>query len=430
MRVLVLTNLFPNPYQPHRATFNAQQVTVLAEKHDVQVIAPILWTDEMRDRLRTDVRWRKDRTARHNGILIHHPLYFYTPKMLRSLYGFFFLRAVRPAFERALRDFRPDIIFATWAYPDGWAAVELAGSQALPVVVKVHGSDILALPNHPSRRRGTIDALRRADRVVAVSQHLTSQVIDLGVDPRKLAVVYNGINLELFSPGPRLEAKTRLDLPEGPPLWLYVGNLVSEKRLDVLIDACALLRSMAIDFKCYLVGDGPLRRRLTRRVRQLGLDGYVTLHGTVPHVQLPDWYRAASAVILPSRSEGVPNTLLEAAACGTPFIASRVGGIPEIAHWANARLVEPGDPHALADAMQDVLVEQKVNRGPERRFNRSLQDNADDLSALFEELANGPTGQGNRRCKGDMQGLRYSCARPHNPHDNNSGEATWQQKPS
>jgi glycosyltransferase involved in cell wall biosynthesis len=70
---------------------------------------------------------------------------------------------------------------------------------------------------------------------------------------------------------------------------------------------------------------------------------------------LPNWYRSADLVVLPSNSEGVPNVLVEAAACGIPFVATRVGGIPEIAHLSAGELVPPGDPAALAGAMEPWL---------------------------------------------------------------------------
>jgi glycosyltransferase involved in cell wall biosynthesis len=89
----------------------------------------------------------------------------------------------------------------------------------------------------------------------------------------------------------------------------------------------------------------------------------VTFVGYVPHADLPDWYRAADLTVLPSRSEGIPNVLLESIACGTPFVASRVGGIPEVADPLVDRLVAPGDRDALASAIIHALIApSRINR--------------------------------------------------------------------
>ena len=94
-----------------------------------------------------------------DGMLIDHPRYLYVPKVLRHWYGHFYRFSVRKVFARALEEFRPDIVFAPWAYPDGWAAVHLGHAAGLPVVVKVHGSDIRVLTRVRGRRRRTAEAV-------------------------------------------------------------------------------------------------------------------------------------------------------------------------------------------------------------------------------------------------------------------------------
>ncbi|MBX6311522.1 MAG: glycosyltransferase [Isosphaeraceae bacterium] len=357
MRILVLTNLYPNPYQPDRATFNRQQVRLLAARHPVAVIAPILWTDELAARRRGAARLPADRRATCDGIAVEHPRYVYPPKVLRDRYGHFFRGSVRRAFERALAEFRPELVFSPWAYPDGWAAVELGHRAGLPVVIKLHGSDILSLGTYPRRWRRTVEALRRADGIVAVSRDLANRAIDLGVDPSRVRVVYDGIDTSLFHPGPVAEARARLGLEAGgAAVLLFIGNLVPVKGVDILVEACAQMAAAGERFLCCVIGQGPLRDRLERQIACLGLEGRVRLLGPRPHDQLPDWYRAADLFVLPSRSEGVPVVLLEAAACSTPFVASRVGGIPEIAHLAPSRLVPPGDAGRLAEGIREALA--------------------------------------------------------------------------
>jgi glycosyltransferase involved in cell wall biosynthesis len=95
-----------------------------------------------------------------------------------------------------------------------------------------------------------------------------------------------------------------------------------------------------------------LKQSLQRQIHACGLEDRVKMMGPLLFERLGDWYRAANLFVLPSRSEGLPNVLLEAMACGTPFVATRVGGIPEIARGLDSRLVTPGDHAALANAIE------------------------------------------------------------------------------
>jgi glycosyltransferase involved in cell wall biosynthesis len=357
MRILAMTNLYPNPYQPHRATFNRHQFRILGERHPIHVIAPILWTDERRARRSGGCRLPPTRRVVHDELTIDHPRYWYTPKLFRGQYGRFFLWSVRNVFQAAISEFRPDIVFAPWAYPDGWAAVRLAHRAKLPVVLQVHGSDIRLLEHYAGRQSGTAEALQRAEGVVAVSRELADRVVQLGADPRRIQVIIDGVDRQVFSPADREAARAKLGLRSGIRHLLFVGNLLPVKGLDVLLQACTRLENRIGPWELHLIGSGAMQGQLVRQAARAGLSDRVRFQGPRPHSDLPDWYRAADLFVLPSRSEGIPNVLLEAAACGTPFVATRVGGIPEIAHFGASRLVPPEDCHQLAEAIVDSLLQ-------------------------------------------------------------------------
>lgn len=368
MKILAITNLYPNPQQPHRAPYNRHQFRMLNELHPLRVIAPVAWTDEWSARRRSLPALPRGRHVQYDGLAVDYPRYWFTPKVLRRFYGGFYLASIRSTFERVRAEFRPDIVFAPWAYPDGHAAVQLARQAGLPVVVQVHGSDIRELAAYPARRPGTVAAVSDADGVIAVSQDLAERVIGLGARPDRVRVVIDGVDKQMFCPGSRGAARQRLNLDPGRKHLLFVGNLVPVKGLDILLAACRQLPAVCAPWQLHLIGAGPLEARLRAAVRATGLGERVCFHGPIAHGDLPDWFRAADLFVLASRSEGVPNVLLEAAACGLPFVASRVGGIPEIASLGAGRLVPPEQPAALAMGIAGMLADPGLpGEGPRDR---------------------------------------------------------------
>src|SRR4051794_8091338 len=165
MRVLAMTNLYPNPYQPHRATFNRHQFRILGQRHPVRVIAPIAWTDELSARRGGAPALPDGRRVTFDELPVEHPRYIFPPKIARGWYGHFYLASVKGAFRRAVREFGPELVFAPWAYPDGWAAVRLGHAAGLPVVLQVHGSDVLLLDRQAARKKRTAEAVRAADGI-------------------------------------------------------------------------------------------------------------------------------------------------------------------------------------------------------------------------------------------------------------------------
>jgi glycosyltransferase involved in cell wall biosynthesis len=365
----------------------------MAARHPVAIIAPIAWTDELRAGVRAAAQLSGARRMTRGDVQVDHPRYWFTPKVLRRWYGRFYKRSVEEAFSAAVRDFRPDVVLGSWAYPDGWAAVELGHTAGLPAAIMVHGSDILVHGQSGTCRERTLDGLKRADRIIAVSRHLADHLEEWGIPAEKISVVYNGIDSERFRPGPREEARRRLGLEERGHMILFVGNLHPVKGLDVLIDACVKLREGGPAATCYVIGQGELRDRLERQVVRLGLSDRVRLLGPRPNHDLPDWYRAVDLTVLPSLSEGLPNVLRESLACGTPFVASRVGGIAELAPEPPSRLVEAGDPAALAEAMRQALEARRP--AIDRRRQMTWAESAEELVRSLEPIVLGCAGRAN-----------------------------------
>ena len=234
--------------------------------------------------------------------------------------------------------------------------------RALPAVVHFQGpwadENIAQGDSSPLRERlrRTLErsVYRRAERVVVLSSAFRRLLIErYGVVPWRVRVVAPGVDLERFSPGDRARARARLGLSESAFVAVCVRRLVARMGLDTLIDAWAEARArgeLPAEARLLVAGDGPLRRELEARVADAGLSSCVRLLGRIDDDALVDLYRAADVGIVPTRSfEGYGLVVVEAAACGTPSIVSRSGGLPESVAGLDRTLAVPaGDVSALA----------------------------------------------------------------------------------
>lgn len=387
MRILAITNLYPGPRRESVAPFNRQQFAALAKKSELRVIAPVAWPSSWIEFLRA--RRSVERYVNVDGILTEHPIYYYPPGMFRHVYGECYLRSIRRVSDRAIAEHKPEVLLGCWAHPDGWAAMRLGRRHGLPTVIKTVGSDLLVATRDARRRARISEALAGVDRIVTVSRHLAEHAVRLGAETARVRVVPEGIDERLFSPGDRDEARSRLGLPLHGAVALFAGNLLWSKGVGLLAEACRRLADRRVPHHCYFVGRGADAKKLQSFVRKQRLENYVTLAGPCLHAELRSWYQAADVVVLPSYSEGIPNVLREALACGRPFVATNVGGIPEIAHPSYSLLIPPGDVAALAEALEAMLASppavdpdlvRACNISCERSaqlFAESLQDAAD-----------------------------------------------------
>ncbi len=392
MRILAITTLYPRPSRELIASFNRQQFAALARRQELRVIAPVGWREALQE-----LTWRRSPArpyVNRDGIEVEHPVYYYPPGILRHRYGQFYWHSIRKTAVRAICDFRPEALLACWAHPDGWAAVQLGREFGLPVVIKVIGSDLLVSTRHSRRRALVRETLAQADMIAAVGRNLAEQAIHFGANPDRVCVVPEGLDDRLFYPGDRLAARRKLGLPFAQRILLFVGNLLWSKGVGVLVEACQHLLAQGEQFHCYFVGRGADAARLRSLIKQQRLERHIALAGSCRHADLPEWYRAADLVALPSFSEGIPNVLREAIACGRPFVATRVGGIPEIAHPAYSRLTAPGDALALADAVRGMLASPPAF---DRRLVQATNVSCDRSAQILADCVSRAISLGDRR---------------------------------
>ncbi|HEY5925091.1 MAG TPA: glycosyltransferase family 4 protein [Kofleriaceae bacterium] len=370
LRVLAITKIFPNSAEPLAAPFNRQQFAALREHCDLSILATIPWFPGagLLSKWSTAGKLANvPRRERIHGMDVTHPRTLFLPKLAMATWGPLYAASIAPSLAPYRN--KVDLVLGTWAYPDGFASVIAARILGVPAVVKLHGSDINLIAKEPGPRRLTSWALPQAARVVAVSRALADEVVAMGVDRERVAIVMNGVDGELFKPRDRAAARAELGLPAGP-LAVYVGNLKLEKGVLDLGKAWANVARHVPDATLLVVGDGPLKDQLESMTKppprhggeRSGVAGALTervrLIARQPLDRIPSYLAAADILVLPSHCEGTPNVVLEALASGRRVVATAVGGVPDlITSPTLGTLVPPRDPDALADAIMIALRE-------------------------------------------------------------------------
>ncbi len=291
----------------------------------VSVSAPIPWVPPLLPVLRR--RWRlyadAPRWERDGTIEIRRPRYLSLPG--EPLWA----RPDRFLADAALRDeslWRAvPLLHAHFAVPQGLAALEIRRRTGLPYVITVHGYDLNTWPDaRPGGRRRLVAALRGAAVVVAVSDALADRVKELsGRDAVSLPLGVDVAGLAALGL-PRSEARRRLGLPEDRVVALFLSRLAPHKGVREFVDAILDGDGDALGL---VAGDGELAGYRADEGRASGRLRYTGPQGRPGVVEL---LSAADMIVLPSRSEGLPTVLVEAGVIGTPVVASRVGGIPQL----------------------------------------------------------------------------------------------------
>lgn len=195
-----------------------------------------------------------------------------------------------------------------------------------------------------------------AARVIAISRAVRDILLQDGIRADRLRVVHSGVDLgSIRKRGEAADPRAKLGLPLDRPLLLNVAALADHKDQLTLIEAAARLRTTRPDAFWAIAGEGKERPALEARIRALGVGDIVRLLGQVAD-PMP-LIRQATLFVMSSKEEGLGTTILDAMALGTPILATRAGGIPEMLEGGNGTLVPPQDPSALAAAAEALLAD-------------------------------------------------------------------------
>ncbi len=350
MKLLFLSNLFPDVAEPYRGLDNACLLHYLSRNCDVRAVSP---------RPALPLRNVPQKTPREIDRKFS-PIYlkaYYVPKVGSRLNHRLFASAIRRPLLDLKKTFNFDVILCSWLYPDACAVARLQDELKVPFVAIAQGSDVHSYIQMASRRETIVESMNRSGGVITRSARLATLLKEAGVTGEKLHPVYNGVDLELFKPGDQQQAKQKLGM-SGMPVILFVGNFLPVKNPLLLIRAHAEL-CRKHPARLVMIGGGPMEAEVRALADSLGFGGNVVLAGRKTAADIAVYMQAADLLCLSSQNEGVPNVILEAFASGLRVVSTNVGGISEVlCHDYLGKLVEKGNGAELTGALISKFSEQ------------------------------------------------------------------------
>ena len=384
MRILTLSTLFPAASRPNFGIFVERQTAALTSVRDfaVTVINPIGIAPWPLSRLGEHAARRALLHNEQWGELeVYRPRFTAIPKIGGRLNPRMVARSVLPIAQKLHSETPFDLIDAEFFYPDGPAAMLLSEALAIPFTIKARGADIHHWGRQPGCSEQILTAAAKSAGLLAVSGALKADMVALGMDADKIIVHYTGLDQSRFIPRDRVSDKAKLGITG--PLILSVGALIPRKNQHLLIAALALLP----DATLMLAGQGDSEQDYRALAERLGVGGRVRFLGNVPHNDLPALMAAADIMALVSESEGLANAWVEALGCGTPVIASDVGGIRELVKTPEAGRIVERNPDAIALAITDILANPQSREAVAANVSAfSWDENARQLAAFFRSV--------------------------------------------
>ncbi|WP_294029765.1 glycosyltransferase [Sphingopyxis sp.] len=350
LRVLSIATLFPDAARPNFGLFVEKSLRALAAQPgiDLTIVAPV-GLPPFPLSLHKRYRALRDlpRAENWNGLTVHRPRFTLIPRIGAR----FNPAGVARATLSAVHGEAFDVVDAQFFYPDGPAAMRVADALALPFSAKARGADISHFGHDPATAPQLLAAADSAAGLLAVSNSMRGEMAAIGIDPAKIAVHYTGVDSARFSPGDRAAARAALRMGDAPTI-LTVGALIARKGQALVIEALPALPGVHY----WLAGAGEEAGHYRALAQKLGVETRVHFMGPVANADLPQLYRAADAVVMPSVSEGLANAWVEALACGTPIVISDAGGAAELVKSPAAGRIVERTPDAIAEAVQAILA--------------------------------------------------------------------------
>jgi len=325
--------------------------------------------------------------------------------LLRSPFSLYSELLYSKHIEDLIKRLEPDLLHAHFAYPEGWVAylAKVRLWQRIPLVVTLHGYDILVEPSvgygiRLSKRYESLvkKVLNAADSVIVASRAVFNEAASLVKDAGKIHLVPNGVDTRRFNPALNGNIIRKRFAIEDKQVIFTLRHHSPRYGITYLLLAAKLILDERKDVTFIIGGDGPLLDYHKMLTRRLSISSYVFFTGRIPQEELPLYYGASDVVVVPSLQEAWGLVATEAMACGKPVVASRVGGLTDqVIDGYNGFLVQPKDPKALGDKILYLLE----NPSEARRMGLNgrklavekfdIEKRVDKIVKLYQELVKG-----------------------------------------
>lgn len=370
IRTLLFSTLYPSSVRPSHGIFVETRLRHLLASGEVEtrVVAPVPWFPFKHKRFGEYAKHAGvPAYEERNGIRVEHPRYLLLPRIgMNSAPASLARAGLKAARKLIAAGYDFDLIDAHYFYPDGVAATIIGKALNKPVVITARGTDINLIPQYPKPRQMILQAADDCAAMITVCAALKDAIVGLGGTAHKITALRNGVDLELFRPEDRQQARAKFGVSGF--VLASVGNLIPTKGHQLVIEALQALP----DAELLIAGRGPHETEFRSLAVRLGVADRVKILGVLPQNELRWLYSAADALVLASAREGWPNVLLEAMACGTPVVATGVGGIREIIAAPEAgEVMEDFSVKAVIDSVSSLRKTLPL-RGATRKYAESF----------------------------------------------------------
>ena len=334
MKILFLTNQFPNKENPTQGTFNVSRAESLIKLgHIVKVISPIGLTPNKKNvfpipKIKTIIREIRHKKRIQNSLVeenieVFYPKWFWLPRRFFWKFETFFLHLFAGSkIKRIVTEFNPDLIITTWLHPYGTYANYIEKYYSKKIVTIAEGSDLLEMPFEIKGWSSIENSFNRSSSELIFVSNQQQNFVERELHLKQGKVIVNGFNHSSFyyTKKPKKANNKQLRL-------ITVGSLYPVKGYDLILKALLILGK---NFHLTIIGDGFMKDEYLTFVKENKLNDQVVFLGTVPNAKIKIYLEEADIYCQPSRSESFGIAALEAMGCGLPVVVSNVGGMSEM----------------------------------------------------------------------------------------------------
>ncbi|MGY3715239.1 glycosyltransferase [Sutcliffiella cohnii] len=344
-KVLVLSNMFPSKQSKTYGIFVENQVKALVERGlEVDVIAVT-----------------NPNSSKSNVIL--------------KYIGWF----LKTFFNLIIKGKKYDIIHAHYVFPTGLLGLLYKKILGKKLIVTAHGGDIDKMAKKNEKiRKWTNQILTESDHVIAVGHELQKTIHnEFNVPLDKLSIINMGVNRNMFTPTPKMEAKIRCNIPTDSKPILFVGNIIEQKGLLELMEAFKKIKKVIPEASLYFIGSQKDKNFVEKLEKLSSTVNDVVIMEAKPQEEVALWMSAAEVFVLPSHIEGFGLVALEAMSCHTPVVGTDVGGLSYLLKDNAGILVEARNSLSLYEGILSILQSTKLQI--------NLTQNGEQLANLYDQ---------------------------------------------